>query len=455
MDSEQEAVVDATSLVEPSLLSGPGFSVDPHVELRGYMAHFTLDTRLGPLQAPSVEILAEREAELPALEALDAATHSAAFVHAAGDRLTATGKSLANIALHPLETISGVPRGVARFLRDKLVRFGQQAQSLSDHAARRLGSSGDPYPADIGPMTDARQGDAEDQPARKHKTWFTRITSEGERWVKREIKYNSVKRDIARRLNIDPYSSNPYVQERLTSLAWVGSAGNYSAGLALAQVGGVGADVLSKGGRIDEIVWRLSPEDLRARNQTRLLAHCRDNLLVRQFLRRGAFSPTLQTELANALDALQPRDGCDAFLELAMTAQSELEARFIVNGLNLIRSHLGARASNGRLRTIGAGFAYLARDGEQVLPLAVDRLSWTPEAAAFLQRHEFSGNHKTVLLDGDATPMARQHLDALGWQRIERAPRPGAPPYARDPLDRSATHSRNHAPIQAAQHNPA
>jgi hypothetical protein len=28
----------------------PGFSVDPYVELRGYMAHFTLDTPLGALK---------------------------------------------------------------------------------------------------------------------------------------------------------------------------------------------------------------------------------------------------------------------------------------------------------------------------------------------------------------------------------------------------------------------
>jgi hypothetical protein len=262
--TEEEPVVDAASLVEPALLSGPGFSVDPHVELRGYMAHFKLDTRFGSFDAPSVEILAEREAELPALELLDAATHSEAFTRAAGDRFASTGKSLARIVMHPVDTITGIPSGVARFLRDKLVKLGNQAQTLSDRAARKLGSSGNPYPSDDGPMTDARAGDAEDAPPKKRKNWFTRVTSEGERFVKREIKYNTIKREIAKRLGIDPYSSNPYVQERLSSLAWVGTAGNFSAGSALGAVGGIGAEVLSKGGRIDEVVWRLSPDDLRA-----------------------------------------------------------------------------------------------------------------------------------------------------------------------------------------------
>ncbi len=421
--TEEEAVVDAASLIEPALLSGPGFSVDPHVELRGYMAHFTLDTRLGTLQAPSVEMLTEREAELPALERLDAATHSEAFVRAAGDRLGHTVESLVNIALHPVDTVTGLPVGVARYLRDRLVRQANQAQSLTDRAARKLGNIGEPFPADQGPMTQARDGDATDAPAARRKTWYTRIAREGERYVKRELKFNTVKRDIARRLGIDPYSTNPQVQERLVALAWVGSAGSFSAGAALDAVGGVGADILAKGGQIDEIVWRLSPDDLRARNATRLQAHCRDALLVRQFVRRGAFSPTLQTALVDALDALQPATGCDAFLELAMSARSELEARFLVNGLALVHSALGAHARGGHLLTIGAGFAFRADDGELLLPLAVDRLSWTDDAARYFALAPLREGRRRVLIAGDATALAAERLAELGWRVELRAPR--------------------------------
>ncbi|MBZ0223217.1 MAG: hypothetical protein K8F35_09320 [Dokdonella sp.] len=430
-ETELEPVIDAASLIEPALLSGPGFNVDAHVELRGYMAHFRLDTRLGPMQAPSVEILAEREAELPALELLDAATHSQAFIDAASDRLLQTAHSLANIALHPIDTVTGVPLGVARFLRDKLVRYGDQAQSLSDHAARRLGSSGNPWQASAGPMTEARHGDDSDAPPRQRKTWLTRISREGERWVKRELKYNTVKRDLARRLGIDPYSGNPLVQERLSSLAWIGSAGNFSAGKALDAVGGVGAQVLAQGGRIDEVVWRLSPDDLRARNAQRLQSVCRDEFLIRQFLRRGAFTPTLQTALVDHLQTLQPESGCDLFLELAMTAQGELEARFLANGLGLIASHLGARARGGQLLTIGAGFAWRTRDGEIVLPLAVDRLSWTVQAARFFTQPALREGQRSVLIDGDASVMALRELRQLGWRVTTHAPRAHAPPYAR------------------------
>lgn len=430
---ESEPVLEAAALVQPSLLSGPGFSVDPHVELRGYMAHFVLDTRIGRIDAGSVEILVEREAEMPALEALDQATHSGAFLRAAGGKFASTGRMLGQIVLHPVDTVLGIPSGVARYFGSRLKKIATQAQSLSDRAGRRFGNHGNPYPADEGPMTDARTAEAADADVAKkpEKHWYSSIGDEVRREVKRQAGYDRARRDIAQRLGIDPYTSNPYVRERLSGLAWAGAGGGLGAGGALGLLGAGAGQVLSQGSRINDVVWKLSPEDLRARNAERLRAHCSDDLLVRQFLRRGAFSPTLQTALADLLDELHAADGCNALLELAITADSELEARFVVNALRLLSAHLGARSKGGTLRPIGAGLAYAAADGELVLPLAVDRLSWTDEVRRFIERDEFRVERKTVLVGGDASLLARRNLAARGWSVVLRAPRPGAPPYAR------------------------
>ncbi|TCO38778.1 hypothetical protein [Dokdonella fugitiva] len=427
--AEEEPVVDAASLVQPALLSGPGFSVDPHVELRGYMARFTLDTPYGPLQADSVEILAEREAELPALEALEKVTRSEAFLRAAGDRIGTTAKALANVVLHPIDSVTGIPAGVARYFSERLAKIGTQAQSASDRVARRFGNEGDPYPDDDGPMTDGRDDAAGEPPRKKH--WYSSIAREAGREFKRQVKYGKAKREIAQRLGIDPYTRNPYAQERLSALAWVGSAGDFGAGGALGTIGGVGAGVLAQGLRVNSIVWKLAPDDLRARNRERLQRHCRDELLIRQFLRRGAFSPTLQTAFADALDALQPAQGCDDVLELGMTADSDLEARFLVNALRLLDAHLGARAKQGTLQRVGAGLAYKAANGELVLPLPVDRLSATTDVERFLDRPEFRVKNKTVLIGGDASLAARRALTERGWNIVIGVRRAGAPPYAR------------------------
>jgi hypothetical protein len=325
----------------------------------------------------------------------------------------------------------GIPAGVARYFGNRLKKIGTQAQTLSDRAARTFGTHGNPYPSDAGPMTDARDDDAGTHEDKPKKHWYTRIGSEAEREIKRQLKYNEVKRELAKQLGIDPYSGNPYVQQRLSDLAWVGTGGNFSASAALGAVGGTGAVVLSNGGRINEVVWKLSPDDLRARNRDRLRAYCRDELLIRRFLRRGVFSPTLQTGLVDTLDKLQPVGGGDALLELGMTASSELESRFLVNALRLTTAYLGERAKGGMLRPIGAGLAYVAADGELVLPLPVDYLSWTTDVRDFFDRAEFRTTNKSVLIGGDASLSARRALTERGWNIVVRAPWPGAPPYAR------------------------
>jgi hypothetical protein len=431
VETEDEPVVDAASLAQPALLSGPGFSVDSHVELRGYMAHFMLDTPVGPLRADSVEILADREAELPAIDALQKAASSDAFLQAAGNTFANTGKALEKVFMHPIDTLLGIPAGVARYFGDRIKKIGTQAQTVSDRAARTLGTSGNPYPSDDGPMTDARDDDdtgATEKKPKKH--WYTRVGSEAEREVKRRLKYSQVKRDLAKQLGIDPYSGNPYVQARLSSLAWVGTTGGFSASAALGAVGGTGAVVLSNGSRINGIVWKLSPDDLRSRNHDRLRAYCRDELLMRQFLRRGVFSPTLQTGLVDALDQLKPAGGGDALLELGMTAHGELESRFLVNALRMAAKYLGERAHGGMLRPIGAGLAYEAADRELVLPLPLDYLTWTSEVRDFIDRPEFRVRNKTVLIGGGASLAARRALTARGWNIVVRAPWPGAPAYA-------------------------
>ena len=427
-DTEEEPVLDAAGLVRPALLSGPGFSVDPHVELRGYMAHFTLDTALGPLQAESVEILAEREAELAAVEALDRVTHSAAFLHAAGNRIGSTAKALAQVVLHPVGSVLGIPAGVARYFRHRADALAARAQDVSDRAARQFGTHGDAYPAADGPMTDARD---EADASKPHRRWYERLAREAGREARRQLRYGAAKRAIAERLGLDPYTGNPHAQERLAALAWAGSGADFGIGTALDAIGGAGADVLAQGTRINEIVWKLSPADVRQRNEAHLLAHCSDALLVRQFLHRGAFTPTLQTALADALDALDPQ-GCNALLELGMTAASDLEARFLVNALRLVVAHRDAHANGGTLLTVGAGLAYVAPDGALVLPLPVDRLSWTDEVRTFLDRPELRSANRTVLIGGDASLRARRNLATRGWSVVLRAPRAGAPPYLQD-----------------------
>ncbi|MEO6076407.1 MAG: hypothetical protein ABIP56_06350 [Dokdonella sp.] len=424
---ESEPILNAVTLVQPSLLSGPGFDVARRVEVHGYMGNFTINTTVGVIGADSVEILAERVAEVPALEALNKVTRSEAFLAAAQGKLGGVASAFGNVFLHPLKTAAGISTGVARYVRNRVVKVGDQAQALSDRAARRMGSDGDPYAAGDGPMTDTRRDDA----PKKDRAWYDRTGAELVREGKRQISYGRMKRELAQRLGIDPYTTNPYIHVRLDSLAWVASGGNYVATAAIGAVSGGAGVAISQTRRLNDLVWALDADDIKRRVGDRLQDIVSDEFVIRQFLRNGSYTPTLKLALVDAIDELKPAGGVDQLLELAIGARSELEARFIVNALRMLSAD-PQRRTGGTFAPVGAGLTWRLRDGSMVVPLPVDYLSWTEEIGEFFDRTEFRVEHKSVLIAGAASVASRRALAARGWNVQIQLRWPGSPPYATD-----------------------
>lgn len=455
---ETEPVLDAVAIAEPALLSGPNFKVDPKAQLAGYMARFSITTAYGPLTADSAQMLAIRVSEIPAIAALDQATRSGAFGHALAERGRKTGTTIANVIRHPVDSIVGLPMGVVRYFKRQVGIWANRAQSVSDRSARIMENKGDPFRAPDGPMTAGRSAPA-DAAARANadaqgyvsvdvppgdetqgapappegaqkpsKAWYARAGRDAGREVKRYLKYNSSRNEIARQLGFDPNTSNPYIVERLDPLAWSAVWGNFSAGQALAAVGGTAADVIADSGLVDQYVLNHTPEQIRERNEKQLASVCSDEFGIRQFLRRGGFSDTMRTQFADSLVALAPDAGCNELLELGTVTHGEVEGRYLVNALSQIRRH-SRDARRGKLVIAGAALVYVTRDGRLLLPMPVDYLSWTADIDEFFTRPEFGSGSKTVLIGGEASALARRKLGERGWRLVQRAPYDGAPRY--------------------------
>lgn len=428
---EPEPVLKAPLLVQAPLLSGPDFRVVPEVAVRGYMANFLIDTKFGPMRADSVEMLAIRIGELPAMQALDEASRSGAFATALAARAKKTGSAIVNVVTHPVDTITGLPRGVARYLGAQWDKWSGRAQSVSDRSAREFENRGDPYRAPPGPMTAMRDAPAETPPPPddgKNRSWYARAGSEVAREGKRYLQYNSQRREMAKLLGVDPNSSNPVLNEELDTLAWAAVWGNFSAGTALGQIGGSAATVIGDTGKLNQYVLSKTPEQLRADNEKRLLALCSDETAVRSFLRRGGFTDTLRTALVLTLEKLAPKSGCNGLLELAAKTHGEVEARYLVNALKLIAQQ--PEAEGGELLTAGAAVAWRTPAGKLILPLPVDYLTWNTDLAAFFNRPSLRAADKLVLIGGEASMLAQRALTGRGWSLQLRAPYEGAPAYA-------------------------
>jgi hypothetical protein len=427
---ESEPMLAAAALVQPALLSGPNFRVVPETSVRGYMAHILIDTPYGPLRADSVELLAVRESEIPALEALDRASKTGAFAHAIAERGRKTGVAIAHVVKHPIDTITGLPEGVVRYLRKQIDTWTGRAQSVADRSSREFENEGDPYHAPAGPMTAARDSprDAAEPGDQKNRAWYARAGSETEREAKRYLKYSEQRREMAKVLGVDPYSTNPILDDKLDTLAWAAVWGNFSAGSALGEITGYTADVISWSGKLNQYILQLDPEQLRERNRKRLINFCSDEFAVRQFLRRGGFTDTLRTALADSLEKLKPQSGCNELIELGAASRGEVEARYLVDALKLIERQ--PDAAGGELLVAGAALAWRTPAGKLLLPLPVDYLTWNHAIDDFFDQPVFAAREKIALIGGEASMLAQRKLTERGWSLALRTPFDGAPVYA-------------------------
>ncbi len=432
----------AVELAEPALLSSPLHTIAACARVVGHMAQFRIDTRFGPLTADSIEMLRIRVAELTAIEELERASHAGLAARAAGDSANRIVDTVGSVVTRPIDTLQELPAGALRFFQRKIDDFGDSAREASGRAGERITGAGEAYDrVSVRPGVALPEDDAE--------PWWLRggdrIWRAGKNWVG----YGATRRTWARRLGIDPYSSNPLLNARMDSLAWAALAGETTVGYATGQLGGAAASALGATRRINRMVWEQPPAEVGRRNEQRLAALDCGDAERRRFLRNGRFTPTLQTALVDALVELQPASGCVDVIELAAALSLELEARYLVDALELLAAQ---RIPDARLQLVGTApvlihtpaatadsapipddlrmrgrepgalerlAAALPPPPRLILPLAVDRLEWDSDTAAFFDQVTLRVVDKRVLIAGTATSNALQGLTRRGWEVVE------------------------------------
>jgi len=414
----------ASELVPPSLLSGPWHTLSPCVQIVGHMAQFELESPFGTLQVEGVALLATRIEELPAVATLEEATHAGAFGGASMAGVEQRAGRLGRILLNPIDTAREAPEGARRFLQRQWDRVADAGLRVADRVSS-VTEEGQPY---RGVKPPVMEREAEDE-----RGWGERNLARGQKLTLDWLGYGKTRRALAERLGVDPYSSNPWLRERLDQLAWSAFGGEKALSMALGALGPAAGTTLSMSKRIDEVVWRQDPEQVAERNGARLVKHGCPDAEVRAFLRRGSYSPTRQSAFVDALLSLSAERDCGDLLVLAAHARNEFEASYLTDAMRMLQTvPLDDRPA--RLVLIGTGVALERGSGEArslVLPLPIDRLQWTSAAQAYFEQPEFGVVDKTLLLAGGAELPALQVLTRRGWQVDEFVAYPRSPPYAR------------------------
>jgi hypothetical protein len=417
----EKPVVYAVDLLPGSMLAGPQFEVAPEVALKGSLGAFKIKSDFGRLDADSVEILEQRVAEITALAELERMTNLKVFGKSAVNSLKGTGTAVYNVFRNPAATARAIPEGIRNKISNTWASIKLKTKELGDTARSKI--RGDGAPPEFNAFLP-------DPPVEPEKTWQDRAQSQGTKFGLDYIGYNRSRRELTRELGVDPYTSNPQIEDRLDAFAWSYLAGGATTGLAVgALTGGASAFVISKSRKINKLVYDLPPEDVKKRNAEELKKIGIESDTARNFLRNATFTPTMQTAVVDLIAANWQAEGWKDLLRYLRYVDSEIEARFIVNAL-----HLGAAQPGGNkvvtVMLVGVNPVFVLADGTYLVPATVDYVHYNAKFKAFLGEPQLRGKTVLLAIAGKLSPTAERAIAARGWSAQVGVEFAGAPAYA-------------------------
>jgi hypothetical protein len=384
---EPAPTLKAADLLAKEQLAGPRFKVTDAVKCDGYMTGFTLQSDFGSFDAASREMLEVRIREVAALVKLEDVSKTDAFAQAFAASAKKKAAAVGNVVANPVETAKGVPEGVGRFFKGASKKAKAGADSAKDAAT---GSDKD--------AAGAQKPEAEDV-------------------AKDAAGVSKVKRQWSQKLGIDPYTSNAVLNKKLDDIAWAAYAGGFAMNVVAAPVPG-----LNMVTRANDLAWSLPPQELAALNDGKLTKMGVSPETRKAFLKNRFFTPSLQTQMVVALEAMPGVTGIgDAIALAASQTDSEEDARFYRRTALLLAQYQAVEpiASLQARQRIFVGHT---KSGTLVVPGALDYVTWTPEIDQFASDPTLKAAKREIWLSGRASAAAAKELASRGWKLRESTP---------------------------------
>ena len=351
--------------------TGPGYRIGPRVPVSGFHGQFTLHTDLGDLQADGVGMLRQRVAEVGPAAQLQQMSQSDVFVDALARSASTTATALGKAVTDPVDTAKALPAGVGRFFKS----VGQKVEGVA---------AGDAHESSSALAKDA-------------------------------LGINKAKRQLAQKVGIDPYTTNPILAKRLDDLAAAAFAGGVSIDVVLAATtAGVGS-AISMTRTVSDLAWTMPPDAVRVRNDEELAGFGIGKPARGRLLGNPWYSPSMALLFVDELKALGVRQGAESLVELAAGAGNETEARFFIAQLGMARDYARAGNALAAIEAQGKLATFRTARGGLFIPAPLDYLSWTEGVKAFAERKDLGAGPRVVWLTGHFSPAALRGLKQTGW----------------------------------------
>jgi hypothetical protein len=381
---EEPPVVNAADLLPASALSGPGFSVQPQVPTNGAMGQYTIvadpsvfHDDAGTYYVESLDLLKIRLSEIPAIAQLDNMSNTDVFARALATSAVRPVTAAGNMVMHPMDTVTGLPGGIG----DLFGRVSLGAGEIASSASNSFGSG----------KAAGQAGNAT-------------LTALG---------YDQMRRQLAHKLHVDPYSSDPILTKKLNHAAWVMFSARMTVNAAMMVV--PGSMIISGVEITNDLVYQTPRADLIILVQKKLknLGLSQEEIVA--FSSNTAIPLSLQVSAVKDLDTLGNIPGRRAAAVALGNVMTEYQARFFVTSLHMLSQWSQQRSPITKIQVFGV---LVARDrsGNEIVPAPVDYVSWTERIAGFGTDPELLRlRHRVLWITGKMTPLARQQLAASGW----------------------------------------
>jgi len=383
-DFEKPPILNVTQLVPAKLLTGKGFHMEEKVPTDGVMGTYTLiadketfGEDAGTYQVRSREMLELRLAEIPAIVKLDETSKTGTFVKSMATTAVQPLESAGHMVMNPVDTVTGLPSGVGRLF-----------DRVGSGVGRLVGS--EPTPG-----TGGEEGGVADA-------------------TRDLLGYEQERRELAKKLGVDPYTTNPILTKKLDEIATTAFRARVGVNTAISVF--VPASIILTGVRtIDNLVWDTPRGDLIVLVENKLQELNVSPTQRSLFLHNPAIPLSLQVAVVENLNRLANVKGREDVIWQMGSVATESQARFLATSVRMLAEY---HEKKKPITAVAAPGALIARDrdGALILPAPVDYISWTERVAYFAKSPELQAvPQRTLWITGQMSPRAKKEFTANGW----------------------------------------
>ena len=377
-------------VLRPEVSTGPHYQVQDPVVAYDYEYHYSVTSDYGPFTVTGDSALRKLIREIYAIASLREVKKSKVYLEslgAAAKRPVHLGK---NLITHPVDTVTGVPTGVVTL-------FGNIGKGIATT------------------VTGGRDPSEDNQ-------------------AKQALQVAAYKREWAYKLGVDPYSSNAVLQKELNSVGWAGALGSLSltavtlpasapaiTALKMTRLGDQMTEIAEQrddfGARINKMIEDLPPARMRLDNEEKLSAMGISTALATQYLDHPRFTPRHDAVIVESLAALKEASEREVFLQLALAANSEVEADFVMNTAQTLRGYQLTTASLTGIQIVPPFVMTTTAKGGIFVPFPIDHFVWSARAKQAVQRLQKAageGSPIELWVTGTLSALAREQMKNRG-----------------------------------------